>query len=865
MPTPTRRLLGTLLLATPLAFAALSPVHAAPSNFVVAWAASAHGPYPVGNATAQPELKFAFPDPAAGASDQTFRLIVRPDIWGRQARIRLSNAFGGKPVTFDAIHIGLQQSGSAILPGTNRPVTFGTKTAVTIAPGQSAVSDPVSLPFVTSPDDKMLIGRRLSVSFHVAGDSGPMTWHAKALTTSYVSPPNSGPHTAEETEHAFPYSTTSWYFLDAVDMTAPLGTKGIVAFGDSITDGTASTINGDDRWPDDFARRLHAVYGNRFSVVNEGIGGNMVIGPADYKANPFSGGPAATERLDLDVTSLAGVKTVLWLEGINDFGNANAKPEDVETGVRTIVKRLRAKIPGVQGVHGDADLVASTAPTPATVHPADGGEAPRLQPVHPHIRHFRRRGRLRRRHLRRQDRRTEGGVSAEFIDRRPRRQTAPKPSGIHGDGIGHRPEGDRWKIARHCKMVANQDPGGTPRTPTYCRHHEASPVTTQTWLNRIATAVPPHDIHAEFVEFGRQTIADWHKRLLFDRMAKMADIEHRYAIFEPGPKPRDKVLDATGFYRRGAFPSTAARMALYEPHALDLAMQAVQALDTDPAAITHLIVASCTGFSAPGLDFQIMRAAGLPDSTHRTIVGFMGCFAAVNVLKLADQIVRADRQSRVLVVNLELCSLHLQEDFQNVPKMLSFLLFADGASAALVTAEQSGLALGRFQATLIPRSQDLITWHIGDSGFEMQLSGQVPGRIRRWLPDHGPKLLPPDTPSLWAVHAGGRSILDSVQQGLHLDPGRPTSFPRGPAGLRQHVFGHADVRPGKNPPRPRRTRPRHGHGVRPRPDRRDLRLRPPVSLSQRSTQSERMDTDCADFEDYSQFACATCPASTSSP
>ena len=291
---------------------------------------------------------------------------------------------------------------------------------------------------------------------------------------------------------------------------------------------------------------------------------------------------------------------------------------------------------------------------------------------------------------------------------------------------------------------------------------------TRAWLNRIGTAVPPHDIHAAFVEYGRDALNDWHQRALFDRMAGMAGIEHRYAIVEPGPKPRDRILDAAGFYRRGAFPSTAERMELYEPHALELAMRAIRNLEPD--GITHLIVASCTGFTAPGLDFQIMRAAGLPDSTQRTLVGFMGCFAAVNGLKLADQIVRADPDSRVLVVNLELSSLHLQEDFQNVPKMLSFLLFADGASAALVTSDPVGLALGRFQAAVIPRSQDLITWQIGDTGFLMHLSGQVPGRIRRWLPDHGPALLPPDPPVLWAVHAGGRSILDSVQQGLRLHP-----------------------------------------------------------------------------------------------
>jgi hypothetical protein len=117
-----------------------TPTTAAPPNFVVAWTASAQGPYPIGNATAQPELRFAFPDAAKGATDQSFRLIVRPDIWGKQARLRLSNAFGTRPVTFDAVHIGLQQSGSAILPGTNRPVSFHAKTKITIAPGASAVS-----------------------------------------------------------------------------------------------------------------------------------------------------------------------------------------------------------------------------------------------------------------------------------------------------------------------------------------------------------------------------------------------------------------------------------------------------------------------------------------------------------------------------------------------------------------------------------------------------------------------------------------------------------------------------------------------------------------------------------------------------
>jgi lysophospholipase L1-like esterase len=136
--------------------------------------------------------------------------------------------------------------------------------------------------------------------------------------------------------------------LDEVEMTAPPSTRVIVAFGDSITDGTASTLNGDDRWPDVFARRLHAMSGNRYSVVNEGIGGNQVIGPTDYATKPIPGGPSALDRLERDVISLPGVSTVIWLEGINDFGAASASAQAVSDGVREGVKRLRERIPGVR-------------------------------------------------------------------------------------------------------------------------------------------------------------------------------------------------------------------------------------------------------------------------------------------------------------------------------------------------------------------------------------------------------------------------------------------------------------------------------------------------------------------------------------
>jgi lysophospholipase L1-like esterase len=316
-------------------------------NWVAAWTASAQGPYPVGNATTQPELKFALPSAERGASDQTFRLILRPDIWGGQARIRLSNAFGNRPVSFDNVELALQSSGSTLVPHSSRPVTFDGKPKVIVPAGQSATSDVITLPFVKDRNDPWLANRKLAVSFHVVGESGPITWHAMALTTSYISPPGSGSHAREESEISFPFSSTSWFFVDEVEMTVP-DAKTIVAFGDSITDGTASTLNGDDRWPDVLSRRVHAVFGNHFSVVNEGIAGNMVIGPLNYAAQPFAGGPSALDRLDRDVLSLPRVTKVIFLEGINDFGNASAAPEKVEEGVRAFVDKLRARFPAVK-------------------------------------------------------------------------------------------------------------------------------------------------------------------------------------------------------------------------------------------------------------------------------------------------------------------------------------------------------------------------------------------------------------------------------------------------------------------------------------------------------------------------------------
>ena len=320
------------------------PTMAQKEKWVTSWISSVQGPYPVGNPSAQPNLSAVFPTSALGANNQSFRLIVRPDIWGKQTRVRLSNALGTQPITFENVYVGLQLGSAELVKGSNQPVSFGGKKSVTIAPGQSAWSDPVKLPFVQKLGDANLEGRNMAVSFYIPGSSGPMTWHAKALTTSYVTAPNAGSKASDEVEAAFPFSTASWFFLDAVDMSAPASTKAIVGFGDSITDGTASTMNGDDRWPDVLSRRLHKAYGNKVVVLNAGIGGNQVAGPAEYSpTKPFPGGPSSSMRLERDVLSLSGVTTVIWLEGINDFSkNGNASTQAVIDGMTDGVRRLNA-------------------------------------------------------------------------------------------------------------------------------------------------------------------------------------------------------------------------------------------------------------------------------------------------------------------------------------------------------------------------------------------------------------------------------------------------------------------------------------------------------------------------------------------
>jgi predicted naringenin-chalcone synthase len=298
---------------------------------------------------------------------------------------------------------------------------------------------------------------------------------------------------------------------------------------------------------------------------------------------------------------------------------------------------------------------------------------------------------------------------------------------------------------------------------------------TTAYVNRVATAVPPHDVHDAFRRFaGSLFQGNRQAALLFQRMADRAGIDHRYSFLDPRVEPEGAYLDADGFYMRGDFPDTAARMRRFEQCAPSLAQTAVERLQlgNERACVTHLLITCCTGFSAPGLDIEVVERCNLPGSVERTMIGFMGCYAAINALKLARHIVRSDPQARVLVINLELCTLHLRET-TDLEQILAFLLFGDGCAACLVTADPVGTALDSFRAVLVPDTRELITWNIRDYGFDMVLSGQVPVTIHDALREHAADILagaPAESIGLWAVHPGGRTVLDAVERAFGLAP-----------------------------------------------------------------------------------------------
>jgi lysophospholipase L1-like esterase len=240
---------------------------------------------------------------SAGFSDQTIRNIVWASAGGRSARIRLSNVFGTQPVTFRQVDIGLSAGGAAVASGTSRRVTFAGRGTVTIRAGAEVVSDPVPLNVPAETD--------LAVSLFTATATGPATYHSDAQQINYVS---AGDQAGTASAAAFTTTSAHWYFLDDVDVqVGPAANGGVVAFGDSITDGYQSTVGANARWPNDLARRFLAAGQDR-AVADEGISGNRVLNDsACFGVN-------AQSRFFRDVAERSGARDVIMLEGINDIG-----------------------------------------------------------------------------------------------------------------------------------------------------------------------------------------------------------------------------------------------------------------------------------------------------------------------------------------------------------------------------------------------------------------------------------------------------------------------------------------------------------------------------------------------------------------
>lgn len=303
----------------------------------------------------------------------------------------------------------------------------------------------------------------------------------------------------------------------------------------------------------------------------------------------------------------------------------------------------------------------------------------------------------------------------------------------------------------------------------------------QVYLNRIATRVPEHEMHTKFLQIILTLIESEVERRIFQRLAAKAQISRRFSIFNIDPE--GDAIDVDGIYKLGSFPSTTERMRLFEQEAFALAAPAVEELlgsDGSPSTIspdqvTHLIVTTCTGATSPGLDIEIQQRLGLRSNVERTMIGFMGCNAAINSLKTAWHIVRSTHEAKVLIVNIELCSLHFQDWDRKGPidfeQLLASLQFADGCAASLVSSDPCGLRICRFHCETLPEAIDLIQWRIRDQGFLMRLDLSVSPFLRGKLPEVWKNVMSReerDEVRLWAIHPGGRAILDTVQQGLDL-------------------------------------------------------------------------------------------------
>jgi len=304
------------------------------------------------------------------------------------------------------------------------------------------------------------------------------------------------------------------------------------------------------------------------------------------------------------------------------------------------------------------------------------------------------------------------------------------------------------------------------------------------YLHKVATCVPEHSYTQEFaVEFLKKLIGPNEKRRrLLTWIYQDSAIGKRHSVIDDYGKPPNEYTFYPPNEQLDPERTTGWRNDVFIRESGRLSLTAVKSLfdKVSPGIkdkITHIISVSCTGFSAPGFDFYLVKELGLAPNVNRFHLGFMGCYAAFPALKLAHSICRADPEARVLIVNVELCSLHFQKKFET-DLMIAHSLFADGITAALVSAcpddaEGDKMLLRSFHSRYIADSEDKMAWKIGDFGFEMKLSHYVPRFLEaNILPimeelfaKNGLQLRDID---IWAVHPGGRAILEKMESALEL-------------------------------------------------------------------------------------------------
>ena len=308
------RLIHAFAVASLLCFAtAGASAQNNPANWITAWSTSQQGSArtPVSNAT--------------------LRLIARVTLPGDMVRVRLDNSFGNQPVTFSHVTIAPRVRGAAIAGELLRPVTFSGRTAVTLAAGSSVESDPATLHVEAEQD--------LAVSIFVQGDAQP-SQHNNAQVTSYATENGGGDQTMSVDGKALDKNITSMPWLKSIAVLPATPASAIVAFGDSITDGTCSTLNAHDRWEDVLAERIALETPVRHAVLNEGIGGNTAVNLPNF--DPPVNSPAGVDRFDRDVLSHAGVSHLIIFLGTNDI-RRGATADQVITGLQNMMGRARAK------------------------------------------------------------------------------------------------------------------------------------------------------------------------------------------------------------------------------------------------------------------------------------------------------------------------------------------------------------------------------------------------------------------------------------------------------------------------------------------------------------------------------------------